>query len=421
MRRKKRNTAVILISALAVSLGYPAYAAEEPSGRTEAEKLSGELVISASRYEGEFGYWKMIAEAFMKEYPEVSVRIESPSEEEAVTEEFAKRLRSQVMTGECGDIVSTEQFDMEKLGEQQGLFEDLNLYISADRDFHKEDYFSCLFAMTEGEPLYQFTPYIQPMYVKLNKNILKEAGISYEGEDISFWNLAELDAQVRETAGKDFYLMDYGSYDPLGYYENSYYIRNDSFDTEEYRRYLEANRSMKYTEEYRGSWNVVDNTVSPDVICRLLWFSPQYGKILNSIFEETEDVTAAISYKGIHGERYTMSYFPCSISSFSKNKELAWEFMKFLVGDHDFSWTDYTAISVHKEKAKRILEESGTDEKVIERLFQDIEQISQVPFFDAELSISMAPVFEDYYQNQIISAGECAKQLADKVYLYKNE
>lgn len=429
MREKgKRRGAAATVAVLAFILGQTGYAADngkETAGGEEQASLSGELVISSFWPGSEFGYWEMISEAFMKEYPGVSVRIEAPSREEAETAEgmnaFVQRFRMEVMNGECGDIVDTLVFNMEKYGAQQGLFEDLNDYIDSDPDFHREDYFPCLFEGAGEEGLYQFTPYVQPMYVKLNKNILKEADLQYTEDTISFWDLADLDRQVRDITGKDFYLMDYGSYDPLGYYENSYYIRNSSFDTEEYQKYLEANHSMNYTAEERPTYSMVDDTIRPDVICRRLKFSPQSSNILNSLFEETEEVTAAISYQGIHGERYNASRLPSSISSFSKNKELAWEFMKFLVGDHDFKWSDYDGISINKKKAERILESSGTDAVVIERLFQDIQQIDEVPFDDAELELSMHPVFEDYYLNNIISAEECAKQLADKVYLFRNE
>lgn len=425
--RKKRKAAMAVISVLAVTLGQRGYAAdngESPSEKADASALSGELVISSAYVANEFGYWEMIAEAFMKEYPEVSVRIEAPSKEEMSTEAGAtayfQRFRTQVMNGECGDIIGTSYFDMEKYGVQQGLFEDLYPYIDSDPDFHREDYFPCLFKGT-GEKLYEFTPYVQPVYVKLNKNILNEAGIQYTDDTISFWDLADIDEQVRAVSGDSFYLMDYGSYDPLGEYENGYYIRNGSFDTEEYRRYLEANHKMKYTSKWRPFWNMIDNTIDSDVICRRLCFSPQYSQILDSMFEETEEVTAAILYEGIHGEKYSEASYPASISSFSENKELAWEFMKFLVGDHGFSWSDYTGISVNREKAERVLQESGTREEVTGRLLQDMEQINEIPFFDAALELSMQPVFEDYYLNDIISAEECAKQLSDKVYLYQNE
>lgn len=427
-KKVKRITAAAAISLLVLTMcrtGYGAGGAEEPSGKSDSSQLSGELVISSYWLGGEFGYWEMISEAFMKEYPGVSVRIEAPSREEAETAEgniaFFQRFRTQVMTGECGDIVDTYAFNMEKYGAQQGLFEDLNTYIDSDPDFHREDYFPHLFAGAGEEGLYQFTPYVMPMYVKLNKNILKEADIQYTGETISFWDLAGIDRKVRDATGGSFYLMDYGSYDPLGYLENSYYISNGSFDTEEYQEYLEANHSMNYTAEGRATYWMVDDTIPSNVICRRLLYDSQSSKILNSLFEETEEVTAAIPYQGIHGERYNMNRLPCSISSFSKSKELAWEFMKFLVGDHDFKWSDYDGISINKKKAERILKNAGTDETVMERLFQDIQQINAVPFYDADLQLSMQPVFEDYYLNDILSAGECAKQLADKVYLYQNE
>lgn len=54
-------------------------------------------------------------------------------------------------------------------------------------------------------------------------------------------------------------------------------------------------------------------------------------------------------------------------------------------------------------------------------LFRDIEAINTYKYADSNLSYNLGSVYEDYFINNTITAEECCKELAGRVYLYMNE
>lgn len=390
-----------------------------PGASVAGEELSGELVITA---DGDRDAYDCIADAFMEKYPNVSVRIDRPTQEEMSTDEFFQRMKLELMSGECGDIIASNYFGTEST-HLDGIFEDLYPYMDSDPEFHREDYFSSLYQVFETEgKLYQVMLYGQPVYLRLNRELLDRAGVEYPQEEITFWELAEIYQQVKNAAGGTLYLMSHGSFDPLASLEYGYYVWNDVFATEEFEQYLEANHAMDYPEKGRLRWNMIDERIPANSLCREVWcISLEAMNVTNRLFSETDELTEAVLYKTAHGGVPLSSYACFSISSFSRDKELAWEFLKFAMEDHDFSFFDVAAIPVNREKAERVYDSAGIDEDVKKKLFSDYELVNTKGSVDGMLGMSMEPVLENYYLYDLISAEECAKQLADRTYLYLNE
>ena len=59
--------------------------------------------------------------------------------------------------------------------------------------------------------------------------------------------------------------------------------------------------------------------------------------------------------------------------------------------------------------------------EIREKLFQDIEAINAACSVNINLSRNLEVILEDYYINNTLTAEECRKQMADRVYLYMNE
>lgn len=387
--------------------------------RVAGKELSGDLVITADLY---LDAYDCIADAFMEEYPNVSVRIDRPTQEEMSTDEFYQRMKLKLMSGECGDIIASNYFGTEST-HLEGVFEELYHYMDGDPKFHKEDYFSSLYQVFETEgKLYQVMLYGQPVYLRLNRELLDRAGVEYPRDEITFWELAQIYRQVKCATGSTVYLTEHDSFDPLAPLEYGYYVWNDAFATEEFEQYLEANHEMDYREEGRPIRNMIDERILEDSLCREVWcISMQAADVTNRMFSETDELTESVLYKTAHGEAALSSYACFSISSFSQNKELAWEFLKFAMGDHDFSFFDNAAIPVNRQKAERMYDRAGIQEDVKEKLFSNYETVNIKGSLDVNLWISIYPVLESYYRYDLISAEECAEQLADRTYLYLNE
>ena len=388
----------------------------EISEESEPEELTGELTILSWL---PFSCWEYVIEGFTQEHPGVTVTVETNEQEKVASAVYMEKYTTRIMTGEGFDIVESELVNMEKCAEQ-GLFADLYELMDADGDFSREDYFSCIFEVAEVDgKLPAFVYNVKPVYIHLNKKLLEGAGLEYTKDTISFTELYELYEKVRESAGERILLTDMGyGYEGMSDYENGYFIRNNLMDSEEYEEYLKMRHELYYLPEKRPDWHDGTMKIGDDVLCCLSNLRLP-GDHADEMFEGTEDMTGAILYESMHGERYPVSAGTLSISSFSDNKKLAWEFIKYAFSDRDTSHNYSSIISPNKGKVEKVCEGLAPENK--EKLFRDIEAINAYRFSDTNLYYNLESVYEDYFVNNTITAEECCKELASRVYLYMNE
>ena len=394
----------------------PLESGAEISEESEPEELTGELTILSWL---PFSCWEYVIEGFTQEHPGVTVTVETNEQEKVASAVYMEKYTTRIMTGKGFDIVESELVNMEKCAEQ-GLFADLYELMDADRDFSREDYFSCIFEVAEVDgKLPAFIYNVKPVYIHLNKKLLEGAGLEYTKDTISFTELYELYEKVRESAGDRILLTDMGyGYEGMSDYENGYFIRNNLMDSEEYEEYLKMRHELYYLPEKRPDWHDGTMKIGDDVLCCLSNLRLP-GDHADEMFEGTEGMTGAILYESMHGERYPVSAGTLSISSFSENKELAWEFIKYAFSDRDTSSNYSSMISPNKGKAEKVCEGIAPENK--EKLFRDIEAINAFKFTDSNLYNNLESVYEDYFVNNTITAEECCKELASRVYLYMNE
>ena len=394
----------------------PLESGAEISEESEPEELTGELTILSWL---PFSCWEYVIEGFTQEHPGVTVTVETNEQEKVASAVYMEKYTTRIMTGKGFDIVESELVNMEKCAEQ-GLFADLYELMDADRDFSREDYFSCIFEVAEVDgKLPAFIYNVKPVYIHLNKKLLEGAGLEYTKDTISFTELYELYEKVRESAGDRILLTDMGyGYEGMSDYENGYFIRNNLMDSEEYEEYLKMRHELYYLPEKRPDWHDGTMKIGDDVLCCLSNLRLP-GDHADEMFEGTEGMTGAILYESMHGERYPVSAGTLSISSFSENKELAWEFIKYAFSDRDTSRNYSSMISPNKGKAEKVCEGIAPENK--EKLFRDIEAINAFKFIDSNLYNNLESVYEDYFVNNTITAEECCKELASRVYLYMNE
>ena len=383
---------------------------------SEPEELSGELTILSWL---PFNSWEYVIEGFTTEHPGVTVTVETNQVEKAATASYMEKYTTRILTGEGFDIVESSLVNMEKCA-GQGLFVDLYELMDADESFHREDYFSCIFkaAETDGK-LPAFVYNVKPTYIHLNKKLLEGAGLEYTKDTISFTELYELYEKVRENAGERILLTDLGyGYEGMSDYENGYFIRNNLMDSEEYEEYLKMRHELYYLPKIRSDWHDGTMKIGDDVLCCLSDLLLP-GDHAGEMFEGTEDMTGVILYESMHGEHYPMSAATLSISSFSENKELAWEFIKYAFSDKETSLNHTSLFSPNRKKMEKVSEELTPENR--ERLFRDIESINAFKYIDSNLYYNLESVYEDYFVDNTITAEECCKELAGRVYLYLNE
>ena len=458
------------------------------------DDLSGELVIRTSlQSTADHLYW--LAREFMELHPNVQILLDydrknneyrSSAESKMKKNSFYTNLRMEIASGEADYLIYSATLDLDFTPlARSGLLEDLWTYWENDPDIRDEDYFLPVIESFEVDGMLPVLPY--SFYLTggcFNKSYLEELGVDLsalqlvDSDDILDWyeRLREThpDLQLFFTGtGKDgLFSSELASYIDL---ENN----TASFDSPEFLTFLQRTQDVINDEPIQdivgwGNWYYMEMalnydetgeisspfvqsitsakkvvTSSRDSFCTVAQVNI-YDTI--SMFQQSYDYLAGpypvLSTNGHLGIYADQGEFrrPASM----KNKELAWEFMKYCISERedltfngydDFPGTDtfFTsiAIPVNKPNYGRMAEESveqvkfvnGNGYEVLD--FEPVNGEEIVAFMDEVLShspvnigkynVDVQEFLDEYYVNELITAEECADKIQGRVEIWLNE
>ena len=458
------------------------------------DDLSGELVIRTSlQSTGDHLYW--LAREFMELHPNVQILLDydrknneyrSSAESKMKKNSFYTNLRMEIASGEADYLIYSATLDLDFTPlARSGLLEDLWTYWENDPDIRDEDYFLPVIESFEVDGMLPVLPY--SFYLTggcFNKSYLEELGVDLsalqlvDSDDILDWyeRLREThpDLQLFFTGtGKDgLFSSELASYIDL---ENN----TASFDSPEFLTFLQRTQNVINDEPIQdivgwGNWYYMEMalnydetgeisspfvqsitsakkvvTSSRDSFCTVAQVNI-YDTI--SMFQQSYDYLAGpypvLSTNGHLGIYADQGEFMMPASM--KNKELAWEFMKYCISERedltfngydDFPGTDtfFTsiAIPVNKPNYGRMAEESveqvkfvnGNGYEVLD--FEPVNGEEIVAFMDEVLShspvnigkynVDVQEFLDEYYVNELITAEECADKIQGRVEIWLNE
>ena len=458
------------------------------------DDLSGELVIRTSlQSTGDHLYW--LAREFMELHPNVQILLDydrknneyrSSAESKMKKNSFYTNLRMEIASGEADYLIYSATLDLDFTPlARSGLLEDLWTYWENDPDIRDEDYFLPVIESFEVDGMLPVLPY--SFYLTggcFNKSYLEELGVDLsalqlvDSDDILDWyeRLREThpDLQLFYTGtGKDgLFSSELASYIDL---ENN----TASFDSPEFLTFLQRTQNVINDEPIQdivgwGNWYYMEMalnydetgeisspfvqsitsakkvvTSSRDSFCTVAQVNI-YDTI--SMFQQSYDYLAGpypvLSTNGHLGIYADQGEFMMPASM--KNKELAWEFMKYCISERedltfngydDFPGTDtfFTsiAIPVNKPNYGRMAEESveqvkfvnGNGYEVLD--FEPVNGEEIVAFMDEVLShspvnigkynVDVQEFLDEYYVNELITAEECADKIQGRVEIWLNE
>ena len=456
--------------------------------------LSGELVIRTSlQSTADHLYW--LAREFMELHPNVQILLDydrknneyrSSAESKMKKNSFYTNLRMEIASGEADYLIYSATLDLDFTPlARSGLLEDLWTYWENDPDIRDEDYFLPVIESFEVDGMLPVLPY--SFYLTggcFNKSYLEELGVDLsalqlvDSDDILDWyeRLREThpDLQLFYTGtGKDgLFSSELASYIDL---ENN----TASFDSPEFLTFLQRTQDVINDEPIQdivgwGNWYYMEMalnydetgeisspfvqsitsakkvvTSSRDSFCTVAQVNI-YDTI--SMFQQSYDYLAGpypvLSTNGHLGIYADQGEFMMPASM--KNKELAWEFMKYCISERedltfngydDFPGTDtfFTsiAIPVNKPNYGRMAEESveqvkfvnGNGYEVLD--FEPVNGEEIVAFMDEVLShspvnigkynVDVQEFLDEYYVNELITAEECADKIQGRVEIWLNE
>lgn len=458
------------------------------------DDLSGELVIKTYlQSTGDHLYW--LAREFMELHPNVTILLDYDrknneplysAESKMEKNSFYTNVRMELASGEADYLIYSATLDLDYTSlARNGFLEDLWAYWENDPDIRDEDYFMPVIESFEVDGMLPVMPY--SFYLTggcFNKSYLEELGV-----DLSVLQLVDSDdildwyERLRETH-PDLQLFFTGTgKDGLFSSELASYIdlesNTASFDSPEFLTFLQRTQNVINDEPISdivgwGNWYYMEMALNYDETGKIS--SPFVQSITSakkvvtssrdsfctvaqvniydtiSMFQQSYDYLAGpypvLSTNGHLGILADHGEFMMPTSM--KNKELAWEFMKYCISEReDLTFNGYDdfpstatfftqfGIPVNKSNYGRIAEESveqvknvyGNGYEVLD--FKPVNGEEIVAFMDEVLfhspvntgkyNVDVQEFLDEYYVNELITAEECADKIQGRAEIWLNE
>lgn len=400
----------------------------------EQPEMKGEITIS-TMMEQEF--LKTAAENFEKKYPDITITINTyqGTSGENAANDYRTLLNTKIMSGKAEDIIFSTQLPVNKYMDM-GVFEDLSDYISKTPEMNDENFFLNVLEAAKDEEGHLFIlPYMSSFQViSFDKAVVTENDANNENaENICFSKAVRYAKQMTDTTQlKNVYLLQGKS---INYIENLVKEHQESLidmnekkvniDTEQYVGWLEEVKKM----EEKGYFN---SEHSIDYYSNEYHFAMVTDYDVQAAFYNIDDsLTLGMPITDEMGNVYTSSAYCFGLNSASKNKEIAWEFMKYLLSEEVQSSPSIHGLAVNKKgfetSANRYFKfyEDGTGSSVDFEEYKSLllQWVTQVNSCDV-----LDPIIMDYineenskYFDGTQSAEKTAQILQSKITQYLSE
>lgn len=457
-------------------------AAEKPApSSSTVEPADSELTIISAYVDRNTGI-AALAKEFEKFHPGVTVTVIEGIPANQIGEgdawnNFMESLATQLMSGEAPDILVDPGVLNPKKYAENGLVYDLYEWMDADPDFHRDDYYENLFRAFEYRGCLYTVPasfVIDAVY--LNRNITDGVGESCQPWDtVDYPTLLSIyDRAVEKNLLADSFTLEYmdqkGRKALFQDVELPEYIDEEkgetSFDSPEFIRYLEETKripSNRLTSE--GILSITGGEI-------LQSFSDSNAQentslmltnmvTLNGLTELSAPAPGCAGPLILASEEGTASFYadmPLTVPVSCKNPELAWEFIKFAIGPVQApaygelyapeGGADilHGSLPVNKENMRSygklcaqadlaLKQDPGfwtehfdpasaecpLDDAFFDRLDRMIGGFTSARSRYDGLSKVISPILCQYYDTDILTAEDCARQIQEKATLYFGE
>ena len=403
-------------------------------------KMEGEITISAV-FEQEF--MTIAAKQFMAKYPNVKVTINTfrdvSKDVGIIPSDYRNFLNTKIMTGKAEDIIFTAYLPVKKYTDM-GVFEDLSHFLSLSPDINAEHYFmNVLEASKDANSKLYVLPLTFSFEVISFDNQLVSENSSQLDKDmtkISFEKaLALAQRFIDGTSKKNAFLSpDDGAH----FFNNlkgnlkefvDMEHRQASINTERYIALLKQTKDL-VDRGYFAAENSIDFYNMEYYFALIVSASVQESAFFSLV--SSSSGRYALPRSDADGNVYMNSGFGLGINSASTNKDLAWQFVKFLLSDEmQSSPSFYHDLCVNRNGFEASVERnlkmynSNNNENVSKEAYKKLLEkwIIQINTYDTH-----DPAIEDFFWEENgkffegkQSAQETARILQAKVDKYLNE
>lgn len=398
-------------------------------------EMKGEITISCL-YTEEF--LDAATEQFMRIYPDVKITINSYKESfgEGVVEDYQTYLNTKIMTGKAEDILFTSFLPITKYSEM-GVFEDLSGYITKAPEMNDENYFMNVIRAAEedGREIY-IIPYMARFdTLALSTELMPEHEDKDNMQGLHFGNAMVLAKQlVDETDKSNAFLIqmnavsyaDYLIKDSLGQFIDVD-SKKVSLNTPEY---IELLNSVKALDENGAFDTKIDFYNMEYYFAATCDYDIQAAYYSMAIPDGTSYCVPLADAKG----RVSIKSNPCvALNSASDNKDLAWEFIKYLLSDEVQTLPSIHGPAVNRKGLEAVAERYydfykegndgdgiGNKEQYLNVLESWMEQINDCDILDSAIMTLIEEENNKFFSGQQ-TAEDTAQRLQRQIEQYFNE
>lgn len=373
--------------------------------------------------------------------------------------QYREKLSTEVMGGEGPDVVYFNRYDIKSISKvlKNGAFEDINPFIQKDKTFKKEDYNAHVMKCGVYKGKLNFIPvnYSIPLFFT-TQEILKKNNIRYEKDYTTKQFMDSILPYVSSINGKEgkyvfsnfMLLSDFIINSGLNFvdYEN----KKTNFNNEDVAKMIKTYKVLyKYFCDPRKKPQYVngDYDMLKDGSTTFLYDNElgstgatfqvkETYSMIKQLLNQEEVMCPFPTYNG--GGKITAIADNCmAINKNSKNKEMAYNFIKCAISEKVQSGKFMMNIPVNNNAVQDILDECKGDEgqegvinnqKVIMHLPKDLESnykslisnINRCEFIDSTIEELMAEGVDGYMEDKS-SYENSIKEVEAKLKLYLNE
>ena len=281
---------------------------------------------------------EMAVEKFNEIHPDVEITLNHYHND---GQKYKEQIGTKLMAGQADDLLDASRF-LDLRTAQSGYFEDLLPLMEKDPGFIMEDYYSSVFdGMLQNGKLFYFPTRFISSFIGVNSRISQELTDQFaQYKTISYRELLDLYNSLEDKGGRS-----------LSYDMDAFNIVNDNFnsfidlekkechfDTPEFIEFITAAKNAADPGKIESggigdtySTNYFPNAKLEEAALKYLFINAQ--NIHYQFFLPYREQAAFIHFVPLVNDEGKVLMIPqeyYSINAASENKEIAWEFIKFL-------------------------------------------------------------------------------------------
>ena len=447
--------------------------------------LSGELTVLdcfRNSNPGALTALECLAQEFMERHPNVTVTVEyfaenyGVEEMEEIKERYSSQVRAELVSGEADYVLFAPQqgLNLTQLSES-GVLLDLREYWDNDPDIAAEEYFTTVLDAVSVDGKLTALPLSFALNgVFLNRAVLEELGVDPEGissvtcQQLLDWQEQAGDPDLQVTFGgwtqEEFFGVEAPVYLDL---EN----KTASFDSPEFVEFLTRTGSLEEADTgldltSRSMWQSEDlvnalltcQATGEDFPVQNLPYADLYLEsghpgvaCLSGIFpasmayysEPLEYLAGPYPFVDSQGRLAVTSKEDLAVPSSIADPDLAWEFVKYCVGERDsmklsnqeMYTTNFPLSKGNFQNLLEVYKEGGGYQYEYGSLLgfdpgqldsaaalEKLEEFLALPLLNGKLySLDAGEYLEEFYQKGLTTPEECAEKIQGRAEIWLNE